>query len=310
MAKIKVYLLTGFLGSGKTTLLSHLLAQTSSQGRRVAVIVNEFGKVNIDGPVLNQPSVHIETLNNGSIFCKCLSGRFLEALVEVAVEKPDLIFIESTGLADPSGMQEIMAQLNRIRPDIFSYSGVICLIDAKYFLKLSQSLTTTSRQIMASTLVIINKTDLADAETLAMVREKISRINPLAVQIETSFGQIDLAALDQVRRSRLGRRLTSLNTADNRPDIVMLQGEGIFVQNEVIELINQIKADCLRIKGFFTFEKGLFHIDVVGDEVLCESSALTRACSQLVFIPRKDADLRQRLQTLAAQLLSTRFKLD
>ena len=88
--KTKLYLLTGFLGSGKTTFLTGVL--NDLQGSKVAVIMNEFGKVGIDGTIIKRDDMELVEINRGSIFCSCLQLNFVSALVEMADRDMEYVF--------------------------------------------------------------------------------------------------------------------------------------------------------------------------------------------------------------------------
>ena len=126
---IQIYLISGFLGSGKTTFLKQLLEQNSN--KRVGVIVNEFGNVGIDGTVLQKDGIEMVEINNGSIFCSCLKDNFVKTLVAFLELPIDILFIEASGMADPSSMKILLEQLNPLlekRPEItrqYKYNGSI-----------------------------------------------------------------------------------------------------------------------------------------------------------------------------------------
>src|ERR1700761_2775022 len=100
-SKASVIILTGFLGSGKTTLLNRIL--TAEHGRRVAVIVNEFGEVGIDHHLLISSDQQVVQMNNGCICCT-VRGDLLRSFFELANHRSkfDTVIIETTGLADPA----------------------------------------------------------------------------------------------------------------------------------------------------------------------------------------------------------------
>lgn len=129
--KTRLYVLTGFLGSGKTTLLLRLL--TALEGRRVGVIQNEFGKLGIDGQILQRGDVEMVEINRGSIFCSCLKLSFVQALADMAKQNLDYLFVESSGLGDPSNYQEILDAAKELGGDQYDFQGAICLIDAVNF---------------------------------------------------------------------------------------------------------------------------------------------------------------------------------
>ena len=102
----KLYVLTGFLGSGKTTLLLKILEHL--KGHRVGIIQNEFGKLSIDGDILRDDDIKMVEITRGSIFCSCLKLSFVSALSEMAQQDFEYLFVESSGLGDPSNVEEIL----------------------------------------------------------------------------------------------------------------------------------------------------------------------------------------------------------
>ena len=90
MEKKKLFVLTGFLGAGKTSFLQHILEAFSD--KKLAVIQNEFGKIGIDGSILQKQGIPIKEINRGSIFCSCLQLSFVEALAELAKSDMESLF--------------------------------------------------------------------------------------------------------------------------------------------------------------------------------------------------------------------------
>ena len=120
--KTKLYLLTGFLGSGKTTFLTNVLEDLS--GNKVAVIMNEFGKVGIDGTIIQKEGMEIVEINRGSIFCSCLQLSFVSALIDMADRNMEYVFVESSGLADPSNIGDFLEAVEVAKGDVYDYSGL------------------------------------------------------------------------------------------------------------------------------------------------------------------------------------------
>ena len=106
--KINLYLLSGFLGSGKTTFLTNILKHLSEE--KVGVIMNEFGKIGIDGTIISKQGMKLVEINRGSIFCSCLKLSFVSAMIEMADYPLKYLFVESSGLADPSNIGEVWMQ--------------------------------------------------------------------------------------------------------------------------------------------------------------------------------------------------------
>src|ERR1700731_4663130 len=129
-AKASVIILTGFLGAGKTTLLNRIL--TAEHGRRIAVIVNEFGEVGIDHHLLLASDQEVVQMNNGCICCT-VRGDLLRALFQLLEHRSsfDTVVIETTGLAEPAPVAQTLYADERIRSG-FALEGGITGVDAKH----------------------------------------------------------------------------------------------------------------------------------------------------------------------------------
>ena len=208
---VPLLFITGFLGSGKTTLLNRILDEAAAQGKKIGVIINEWGRVNIDSSLIRAKDIEIEELNDGQVFCSCLSGNFLEALVLLAKRSLDVVIVETSGMANPFPLRNILCDLKRLTGGHYVYQGMIALIDPESFLDLVEDINAVEEQVIASQRIIINKIELADGETLARIRKKIGQLNPHAGIIETSYacveGILD-SSMHEVSTSR-GRASTS-----------------------------------------------------------------------------------------------------
>ena len=164
---VPLLFITGFLGSGKTTLLNRILDEAAAQGKKIGVIINEWGRVNIDSSLIRAKDIEIEELNDGQVFCSCLSGNFLEALVLLAKRSLDVVIVETSGMANPFPLRNILCDLKRLTGGHYVYQGMIALIDPESFLDLVEDINAVEEQVIASQRIIINKIELADGETLA-----------------------------------------------------------------------------------------------------------------------------------------------
>ena len=224
LAKLPVTIVTGFLGAGKTTLLRHML--DNAEGRRIAVIVNEFGELGIDGEILKQCSIgcseeeaqgRVFELANGCLCCT-VQEEFFPVMRELVARRGDLdqILIETSGLALPKPLVQAF-QWPEIR-NACTVDAVITVVDspavaAGTFAADPEQVDQQRRQdpnldhesplhelfedqLASADLVILNKADQLDAEALARVRAEIAGELPAAVKIvEASRGELPLPVL-------------------------------------------------------------------------------------------------------------------
>jgi len=191
--RIPTHLISGFLGSGKTTLLQHLLDQCLAKGIKPAVMMNEYGEVNIDGELLRGQGYTVREMTNGCICCT-IGGTLGLALQEVAALKPEVIFIEATGLADPV---ELIDQVTKeeVLP-LVRLASVIAVLDPINFTRLAEEIHSGIRQqTELADIVLINKRDLADEQTLRALAAQVRELNPRADMLFTERGQLSYERL-------------------------------------------------------------------------------------------------------------------
>ncbi|KAA0219484.1 MAG: GTP-binding protein [Lautropia sp.] len=182
----------GFLGAGKTTLLARILRE--SRGQRLAVLVNDFGALNIDAELVVAKDGDMIALTNGCACCS-IGDDLTDALIRVlAAPAPfDAVVIEASGISDPWRI----AQVGLADPGL-SLDGVIVLVDAATVLEqaadplLADSLR---RQLKAADLVVINKADLVDAGRLEQVRDWVAGAVPDAPTFVARRANVPLALI-------------------------------------------------------------------------------------------------------------------
>lgn len=302
-AIIDLYLVSGFLGSGKTTFLKQLLEQLG--GKRIGVIVNEFAEVGIDGKLLKKEDVTMVEINSGSIFCACLKGGFVKTLVAFLNQSIDVLFIEASGMADPSSMQQLLMQLSAIlqmKPEInreYYYKGSVCLIDAARFLSFCDVFQPVLNQVRKSSLLLLNKIDEVSDEELQAVQNKLTEINPAAYILKTSFGSVPVELLESKINPEGALEGESGNTAANRPVTCVLQMKERYGLMKMREFALAMSEQVLRLKGFFlTQEEKLAHADCVGDYIKIDEIEMDASIAEyheIVMIGRDNTDFEKEL---------------
>ena len=164
---VPLTVLTGFLGAGKTTLLRRLL--TADHGLRIAVLVNDFGALNIDADLVVDVTSNVVSLANGCVCCT-IRGDLLEAMEDVLArpERPQYVILEASGVADPSGI--VMTFHNPALRDRVRLDSIICVLDAEQVFLSPDQMRLKLQQIAFSDLLLLNKVDLVDAAQIAKVK--------------------------------------------------------------------------------------------------------------------------------------------
>lgn len=187
MIRTACNVVTGFLGSGKTTLLRHVL-EHGLGGRRVAVVMNEIGDIGLEGRVIEELDAveRMVEFNSGCVCCT-IDGYDFAFGVQAIVDElaPDLIIIETTGVADPLPIERRLRSV-RLLPD-----AVIAVVDVLNFLDLAAEHEVLARQVAAADFVVQTKRDLAGDADAARVRQRLEQLNPRAVICEARFGAPD-----------------------------------------------------------------------------------------------------------------------
>lgn len=256
--KAPVIILTGFLGAGKTTLLNRIL--TADHGRRIAVIVNEFGEVGIDHHLLLASDQDVVEMNNGCICCT-VRGDLVRALFQLLERRAgfDTVVIETTGLAEPAPVAQTLYADEAIRRE-FTLAGVVTVVDAKHVAGQIDVSEEARAQISFADLLLLNKTDLSTPQELEEIEKKIGDLNAIAKICRSRNADVDLAAVLEPAHADLAQRIEGAVVAHHSGHhhhlhvstvCIVEPGDldGLKVSMWFRSLIAECGPDMLRMKG-------------------------------------------------------------
>ena len=291
--EVPVVLITGYLGSGKTTLMQHLLTQ---EDRKIALIVNDMGSVNIDASILGRTKNQVEQIEmiemqNGCICCT-LKDEFMEEIERLAADDSiEAIFVEASGISEPSSIAGAFVNYEEETDTRVFLKTVVSVVDVdrmyKEFLnELSDDEETEEGdiinliidQIEFCNVLLLNKTDLLTKEELKEVKDELRGLQREALMIPCVNGQVDLDVLlnsedfdyDKVLSSSSVQRALDEGISDDDKACVDEYGITSFVyerkepfNREAFEkLVDEYPRSIIRTKGYIWFSDDVDRIQL------------------------------------------------
>ena len=194
--RLPVILLTGFLGAGKTTLLLRWLSDAPATGRRLGVVMNEFGADSVDSQLINRPGLALEQVSGGCVCC-APDNELGNAVTRMVKEgNCDDLVLETSGLADPDSVIDVLTDtdlLTQVR-----LQAVVTVLDARWHgdpaMDPAERIL-ARRQIQFAHVVCLSKCDLIDETRILAVEAAVREINPSARLIRLPHNLPDLASL-------------------------------------------------------------------------------------------------------------------
>lgn len=294
--KTAVTVLGGYLGAGKTTLLNHLLhdlalAEDAGEGQ-VAVLVNDFGAINIDAALIKSRTESLIEMSNGCICCSLANG-FVTAMETIAGLAPRRLLIEASGVALPASIAQY-AYLPG-----FELDGIVVVVDAEQIeAQLADRYVgeTVSTQLQSADLIVLTKVDLVTADEAALAKGAIAMLCDAPIlhnSIGTEHGAVSTAAVLGLAASRLTDDYTpSQHSAQEHssqehssqehsaqehralPQVSTVSVDPNFSRSELAKLVAGLPSEAVRVKGVVRTSDGVVRVNRVGQRTTLTSGQL------------------------------------
>ena len=292
LREVPVVLVTGYLGSGKTTLMQHLLSQ---EKRKVALIVNDMGSINIDASLLNKTGnkiaqVELVEMQNGCICCT-LRDEFMEQVERLAEDKSlEAIFVEASGISEPSSIAGAFMNYEESTDTRVYLKTVVSVVDVdriyREFLNNLGSddaedgdvINLIMDQIEFCNVMLLNKTDLLTAEQLQQVTAALRDIQREAEMVPCTNGDVDLGLLldredfdyeDCLASSSVQQAMNVCENDDKKACVdeygissFVYEGRVPFNREAFTQLVENYPECLIRSKGYIWFSDDWKHVQL------------------------------------------------
>lgn len=302
--EIPVTIVTGFLGSGKTTLLNRML--TESHGKKIAVVLNEIGDVNLDSELVVQTlGEELKVMNNGCLCCT-VRGDLTRAAKDLLKSKVqfDHLVIETTGMADPSPVAQTFFMDEDLQQSYF-LDAIVTVVDSYHIEKNLKTVRETQDQIGFADVIILNKTDLVKQEKLDDVEKMIRGINGISKLFKTQKCSLPISdvlgigAFDLQDRVKIDPTILNEYHEHSHDDEI----QSIYIEEKrpldleklnafMALLVNELGEQVLRSKGVLNIKDNPLRVVFQGVHMTIGSSpdrewnAGEERKTQMVFIGR------------------------
>jgi G3E family GTPase len=258
MKQTDIYVLSGFLGSGKTTLLKEILKKEKEIGRKVAVLMNELGKVSIDSNEIEE-DIPLKELLGGCVCCTIQDE--VEAQIQTLLmeEKPDVIYFETTGAAHP--VETIDGILSPIFADRLRFKGIITVINGKQWLERATLNAPVQQLILEqarhASLLIINKEDQLTEAEKAKISFELQSISPHAFTILTTFSKFPFEKLLEMNTQVYDNvQKTSIHKLHLSTFVYTFKK--MIAADEFETFLRELPDTIYRIKGYVQFHQAKY----------------------------------------------------
>jgi len=289
---MEVLLVSGFLGAGKTTLINHFLKSRLEGIGKVAVIVNEVGKLGIDGTLLSGTNVNMVELTSGCICCTIKTG-FLKAVQEIYDRvHPDFLVVEATGVAQPGDILDIL--LDAPVKDFCRVRSLVTVVDAGFFSARDVLGIFYDNQIRLADMLILNKVDQVDHNTMEEIRAVLQEMNPGGLIVTARYCSVEPSVL-------LGITATGEESSHEAGNghgeqevhhhleagfqTFSFESERTMERDKLVHFLDSLPPTLFRLKGWVRFPDASVFLDFTGGRYRMEPVDNSRSTA-LAFVGR------------------------
>lgn len=292
---IPIILIGGYLGSGKTTYLNHLL--TEAHGRKLAILVNDFGAINVDASLIEGSVDDVVALQNGCICCSMAAGMQGAILKVIKREvKPEAIVIEASGVANPGEVAKVLSD-EAMRP-YASLELVISMLDCENIASYKPTeLGLIKEQLRFSGIVMLTKMGQATDEKILFAKQMIRDTNPGAVVIEDYQNILNLDLLLGTKRAGIEFDGKISSGADTDANMLFrswsYSNTQSMSESDFQKVLSDLPPETVRGKGFVylrDYPRVRFEFQMVGKSAQVKPNGdwgFSNPRTEVVFIALK-----------------------
>lgn len=263
---IRVFLISGFLGAGKTTLIKHLLTSQFNRGKKIAILVNEVGKIGVDGAILSGLNVDVVELTSGCICCS-IKTDFFKAVQEIYQRfGPDFLIVEPTGVAQPGEILDVLGQ-----PPLSEFcrvQNVVTVVDASFFKAKELLGPFYDQQIGGADILLLNKIDLVKEGLAQEVKSLLRKMNPWARILLTQNCTIEPAILFEGSSAATGRTIQPSFNSENLDQVgfqtFSFEDNCPMDKERFVCFLESLPPTLFRVKGWVRFPDSSAMLDFSG----------------------------------------------
>jgi G3E family GTPase len=301
--RIPVCLVVGFLGSGKTTFLKQIIRKYA--GKRLAFIINEWSSLDVDGAMIHREHDKVVCLAGGSVFCKCLSGQFIQTLKDLprALHIPSCegVVVEASGIADPGVAGKMLRESGL--DALYYLSDIVAVVDPGNIAVLLEKLPNIKAQLTAADKIILNKVDVYSGEEVSTAERTVRSRNEHAALCRAVQCDADISLFG--KKSQDGFSGNYALCADPNFCSVCAEVKDSIDLDRLQNALNAYQEGLFRGKGFVRGQEGPVYLDWTPSTV--SRFELPDYEGKLGFVLIGAGDKLAVLRTIAARIESGAF---